>query len=543
MSKLKNTLRAVAALSINKTSQSKEMYMYLTEAWKEVKHDPELVTMFLRNLFFILSVQREHYLYKKKGIKGKPIGAQEFRSARIIYLWLLGNVKKWTKNNLHLFFEYCSWKLLLYNQVTTTKGSRKNPATFVSHEHTIVKPKMLAKLIAKVIREQDPTLGLLAKWLPKIATGRYRYNTVHVGKQLKPGKREVHGRVNGKRVNSEIILKKGDVVTTKRKLTKPALDRREINMELINAICEQMDWSHSDYIAFRSNYLKDTPEHLFSTKKIKNFTKQDFLSWLDKCSAGQQAVVARRLTNKKKDKLIPNPFWGDLSDWYLEWNKKENKVAAQIRKEIVRGDVRTKSKTKTTGMQTIDLLADLFAGNKTTNQINRLHTNLMTKIDCQVPVFCCIDGSGSMLSPMGSRSWAGMNIDKKFSHLRYLDIAATLALTFMMLNPDESFRETFAWFSKKSHIIDRANFINKSLDTFLYAKPQKVAPYKILNFEKGFTYNLTAIKQANPMIASSTNLGAVIQQFLSFNLNVEELPQILLFITDKSNVPCYRKVA
>ena len=551
---MQKVLKAINALRINKTPESKEMYLLLTEAYEEVKNDATNMTMFLRNLFFIMSIQRDHYIYDDLGIKkGQKIGSQEFISSRIILIWLLSNVGKWTRKNLNLFFEYSGWKLLFYNRITTTKGSAKKPSKMVSHETTMIELETLSDLVVAMIKRKNPTLSLMAKWMPKYHTSNMRTRKHVVGTNVLAGdftfKKDI--KLNGKLIKkgNKVKTKIGDVIISKGPIRKETQVKRNIDREFIDILCAKLGWSLKDYSKFRSKHLSMTPEHLFSTGKIRDFSKMDFFKWLNQCSSGQQFVVARRLTIKEEGVLKPDPKWGNFGKFYIEWDTKENTTAAHNRVALATLDSMEpvklkKANIKTTGIQTIDLLADLFNSRLTETQVNTLHTTLMTRIDMDIPVFVNIDGSGSMLSPMGSRTWAGMSIDARYKHLRYLDVACTLAITFLMKNPNPKFRETFAWFSKEAFIAEYANFVNPNADSFLHRKIQHTPqPYKILDFKKPFTHNLASIKGANPMTACATNLGATIDLMMSLNIDPEELPQILLFITDKENVQCHRKAA
>lgn len=558
-------LKAIGKLRIDKSGNYDFLHPLLDEALNHIQSLPkkyynEYMTMFFRNLFFTFSIQRNHDLWKEGGIKSDPIGSQEFASGRVIYQWLWERFSHWMEDldNLRLFFEYSSWKLLTYNQLRTTKGGTyKSPSKVTSYENTLHNIPVLAECIAQEIRA-NRNLSLLAKWIPKRNTGAKRTTKKIVGKHIKlfkdlesfeyttPTKEWV--KVNGEPVEpgSKVSVKKGDVISYPRELRPETVKRRNLDNKLVDAICTAMGWDVTQYNKFRSTHLAQTPEHLFSSGKILKFTKDDFHQWVDKLSSGQQHVVYRTLCYKDIDTLKPrSDKWGNLPGWMIEWDKKEQAVAQEVREAMAEGDdekvkelTRSSAKTKTAGKQTIDLLADLVSGRLSSSQVENQHTNLLARMNMEVPVFTIIDGSASMTQSIVA-GWAvdKSAVDPKYTNLACIDIALALALTFMTTNPEPEFKESVMWFGSETHISGSSRFINTAPNPYLtHSRYNKVTKGRIVDLKKGFVHNFNSLKQANPGNVSHTNVGQTIQTFLGCledGLNPEQLPRVLLYLTDE----------
>jgi hypothetical protein len=287
-----------------------------------------------------------------------------------------------------------------------------------------------------------------------------------------------------------------------------------------------------------------TPESMFSTGKINSFDYTEFNKWYNSLSMGQQFVVSKTLCFKDGEKIAvkADSKFSKISEFMVTKSKEQEKLAEAIRKEMSKSILekdedkikmlKKVSGIKTTGLQTIDILTDLFAHKKSEQELNTLHTMLISQWQMDVPVFCVLDGSGSM------------EYETIINGVRVsmLDIALIIGLTFMVTNPVEEYRSSLMWFGSETTISGRSTFKNNAPNSFVSGPrytSRNAETELVISPEKTFTENYRNLKASNPGRAYSTNMGATVQTFVKLvtdgKLNVEQLPKVLLYITDNES--------
>lgn len=537
---LPKTLETLQFLRTAKSASDAQIGKMLNAAFVECKKNDSILAL-ERLMLHIGDISREHNLLKELGIHSKTGGAQERKIFRACLRWWEKNLPESFEKNLRIFVEFTLYENLMYYQNTTDRKTGK----VLDTEILFPAPKVVHEFLASRIRA-GKDLNLIAKHLPKITTGKQRITKKKV-KAMKNGTsfslskiklpKTAWLKVNGNLVDTDITVKVGDVITYPRKKQDVTVKKQEFINKWISNFCKVMGWDAEAYKKFRS--LQNTPEQKFSNLSIINVPKSDFMQLLDRLTAGQRFRVAKMVAFKDTaSNLQPKEKWGELGKWYIEWEKGQEKIADQLRTAAVTGDTEKKEalmkdfKVKATGMQTVDILAELFKNGMTDMQINNTYQSLIEKMDLVANVFPIVDGSGSMDNTdirIGNTSVSRRNI------------VYTMCITFATRNPVEEFRNTFGWFSNNFYIAGRSKFVderpNRHLAKAEYLKPVK--DHEVLSPGKTFTQNLKALKQADPGEVSSTNMFSSVEYFVKLvkegKCHSEDLPQALLYLTDNEN--------
>ena len=567
---LNHTLVAIQQLKISKTVDDRTLHPLLDKAMTELSlvnaamHDIAM-TMFIRNLAFAFSVQREYNYWKESGIKAPVSGGQMRNVGLSIERWMNTNkiMTKWlTKRNedgylmnMNLIVEHFGYEFFLKNQVTTgaapsygakkIKASKANPSRTIKIEKQSTPRELVCDLLTQNIRK-NTSLSLIARHLPKITSSTCNYTTLVVGKDIVGTKFNSTGKtwckLNGieQELNSTFDIKVGDIIRYPRKRGNDSMERIARDMVIVEGVKTRMGWSNSQYEEFRHIHIQNTPEHKFSSNTITAFDEESFIKWLGKLSGGQQRVVSTHLCYADANKnLVANPKgkWYDTSlpQWYLKFMRKEEKVAQQARDLMAVGDIegaknivmRGGSKIKTAGVQSIDLFKDLMQRKKSTQEIDTAYTVLTTKMEMLVKSYCCIDGSGSMDS----------SVDIDGTHIPMIDIAIVLALTFMLTNPSLELGDSCMWYGSEASFTGVTKYKRDITGNRFVSTPLSTTEArKVIDRTKGFKWNFDSLKSANPGHVSNTNPGQVVETFMNIvsrsEMKVEDLPQVLVFITD-----------
>lgn len=538
---LPTMLSTLTFLRVAKNKSDKEIHSYLDKAYSEVKkHD--MVLLLERVMLHMGDISRQHNLFKEFGITSKTGGAQERAIFRSCLRWWAMNLPESFKSNLRVFAEFTLYENLMYYQITTDrfKGS------ILNEEILFPIPEAVHDFLATQIRNGKDT-NLIAKHLPKYSTGKNR-----VGKYLirkKKGKLESATsfewkvpkknwvKVNGVEVKPEstITVKLGDIITYPRTKQGKTLEKQKYVNSWISSFCEVMGWSLKDYKEFRKK--QNTPEQKFSSKEITKIAKSEFFKMLDGLTSGQRFRVAKMLAAKDGNKLTARDKWGDLGAWYIEWETNQSKVADKLRVAAESGDETAKValmkelKVKSTGIQTIDLLVEMFKGQMTPMQIDTTYQSMIEKMDLIANVFPIVDGSGSMDSA----------IDYKGTRISNRAIAYSMLIAFSTRNPVEAFRNTYGWFSSNFSICGTSKFVDDRPNPYVnrssYRKPVK--EHQTISPGKTFTENYEAIRSSDPGEVASTNMFASVEHFVALvkdgKFHLEDLPTALLYITDMEN--------
>lgn len=537
---LPETLSALQYLRTAKNHSDSQIHPILTKAYNECKKS-DCVLMIERIMLHIGDVSRQHNILKEMGIISPNGGAQERAIFRSCMRWWEKNIPESFVENLHLFVEFTLYENLMYYQNTTDRSAGK----LVKSEILFPCHQAVWEFLAAQIRK-GKDLDLIAKHLPKKYSGNdSRRKTTKVVKYKKGQKSFEYTiptnkswvKINGELVPSEtktFPLKPGDVISYPRDKQSFTLTRQKYINKWIAGFCEVMGWTEDQYRKFRSQ--QNTPEQLFSSRSVLNITEVDFGKVLNKLTSGQRFRVAKMLAYKDGNDLKPKEKWGKLGQWYINWELNQEKIANELRMASVDGDTeKTKAlmkdfKVKSIGVQTVDLLVQIFKGVLNDTQINNTYQSLIEKMDLIANVFPIVDGSGSMDDTLLVN---GVKI-------RNRDIAYAMCIAFSTRNPVEAFKNTYGWFSRNFYICGDSKFIDESPNQYV-SKTAFRKPVKGLKISDGqtFTQNLAALKGSDPGEVSSTNMFSSVEFFVKLvqegRYHVEDLPAALLYITDNEN--------
>ena len=277
----------------------------LNSCWNEVKDNKEHRQLFFSLLFSVGDITaRQHNIFK--GVKKDKGGNANREGFYVIFNWLKENHKDQfvVFLNKGLFNEYTCFDLLFRSRVQT-KGA-KVIKVYDIFADTWYRDK-LADYVYSVINGTNPfNKMLVAKFL---TIPRLSKRTGH--KQMLPETRKV----------------------------------MEHKTAFLIQLSKMMKWNYSvegnyanfeGYRKWRSQYNGTLESVLFSTGKIREFDKIQFIDWLDKLPSQARFRVKNRLLYSKN--ADETQKWPKLESWYTEWEKvKEAKQAEQrILEEKVR---------------------------------------------------------------------------------------------------------------------------------------------------------------------------------------------------------------
>lgn len=300
----------------------------------------------------------------------------------------------------------------------------------------------------------------------------------------------------------------------------------EDKVKLLIQLSEMMGWEYDvtpstanfkGYRAWRKQYNGNLESVLFSTGKIKEFKKDEFLDWFDKLPAQARFRVKNRiLYSKVKD--TETFKYPELQKWYAEWEKfKETKQQEQrVLEEKVRqgqateADVEKLKKVKKEAKVTVgatsfnDLYKDILNGN-----VDKLKLeSFIGKVNLPYNSLVIIDDSGSM-------SGAPFNF------------ASFLAAVCLCKNPDDDGRNLLGFFNNHSHwysYIDRQ--AKETPNWMMRATVARVKQTPFVDPHKSFYENYVKIKSfCNAVFQSGgTNISAIPE---GLHRVCEEHPEVL----------------
>ena len=347
----------------------------LDACWNEVKDNKEHRKMFFSLLFSIGDITaRQHNIFK--GIKKDSGGNANREGFYIVFNWLKTNHKDQFIQFLNkgLFNEYTCFDLLFRSRVQT-KG-------------------------AKVLKVYDIFAN---EW--------YRDKLVEF----------VYGVINGTNPFNKMLVAKF--------LTVPRLSKRAGHKQMLSAtkqvmehkalflaqLSKLMGWEYTaegtytnfkGYRDWRKQYNGTLESVLFSTGKIKEFDKTQFIDWLDKLpSQARFRVKNRVLYSKIKD--TETLKWPKLAEWYTDWEKyKEQKQTEQrvLEEKVRQGQASTEDVEK---LQKVKKQAKVNVGATNFNELYdqimqgnidklKLEAFIQNKVNLPYNSLVIIDDSGSM---------------------------------------------------------------------------------------------------------------------------------------------------
>lgn len=378
----------------------------LNSAWNEVKGDKVKRELFFSLLFSVGDITaRQHNIFK--GVKKDTGGNANREGFYTIFCWLKDNHKEQFIKflNAGLFNEYQCFDTLFRSRVQT-KG-------------------------AKVLKVYDIFAD---KW--------YRAELV----------KYVYAVINGSNPFNKLLVAKFLTIPrlSKRAGHKQMLPQTKQVMENKTAflieLSKLMGWEYSvkgayanfkGYRDWRKQYNGSLESVLFSTGKINEFDKTQFIDWLDKLpSQARFRVKNRVLYSKVKD--TETLKWSKFSKWFKEWETyKEQKQAEQrvLEEKVRQGQASTEDVEK---LQKVKKQAKVNVGATSFNELYdqimngrvdtlKLEAFIQNKVNLPYNSLVIIDDSGSM----GGSSFA---------------FASFLAAVCLVKNPDDDGRNLLGFF-------------------------------------------------------------------------------------------------
>jgi len=387
-------------------------YPMLNAAWNEVAQDLEKRKMFFSVLFSIGDITgRQHNIFKGKKVDSG--GNANRDSFNTIFHWLWNNSKNQFIKfmNAQLFNEYQCFDTLFQNRVQT-KGSRILNV-FSAYNNPEYREALL-NYVYSVINGNNPfNKMLVAKFLTIPRTSKRQGH-----KKMLP---ETHRIMAEKR-------------------------------EFLEKLSEMMGWEIAflkGYREWRKQYNGELESVLFSTGKINEFTKDEFISWFDKLPAQARFRVKNRILYSTVEKESAHAFsntlpkWEKFQPWLKEWEKfKENKQQEQriLEEKVRQGQATDEDKIK---LQKVKKEAKVTTGATNFNELYqsilngsidklKLESFIQNKVNLPYNSLVIIDDSGSM-------SGAPFNFAK------------FIASVCLVKNPDDDARNLIGFFNSRSH--------------------------------------------------------------------------------------------
>ena len=471
----------------------------LDACWNEVKDNKEHRQMFFSILFSVGDITaRQHNIFK--GIKKDSGGNANRAGFYVIFDWLRVNHRDQFVQFLNkgLFNEYTCFDLLFRSRVQT-KG-------------------------AKVLKVYDI-----------FADTWYRDKLVEF----------VYGVINGTNPFNKMLVAKFLTLPrlSKRAGHKQMLSQTKMVMEnkakFLVELSKLMGWEYSvkgtyanfkGYREWRKQYNGSLESVLFSTGKIKEFDKTQFLDWFDKLPSQARFRVKNRILYSKKKVLYTDetlskdleeelPKYPKLQEWYAEWEKyKESKQAEQrvLEEKVRQGQASTEDVAK---LEKVKKQAKVNVGatnfTELYNQILsgrvdklKLEAFIQNKVNLPYNSLVIIDDSGSM--------WG-----------RPFHFASFLAAVCLVKNPDDDGRNLVGLFGKNTRWFSYIDKISNDTPNFLLRSQMAKAAHKpfvnpINSFLENYD-NITAFLRAS-FGGGCTDISSLIR---SIKAALTSMPQLV----------------
>lgn len=402
---LRNCLKLLQASTDSVISES-----LLDEAWHEVKDTKEFREMFFSILFSIGDItNRQHNIFKGKKDDGGAANREAFFT---ITQWMWKNDKKQFTVflNAQLFNEYSCFDVLLRNRVQT-KGSK------------------ILKIFSAF---NDPKYRkVLLEYVYAVINGSNPFNKLLIAKFL------TIPRTSKRKGHKKMLTETHRIMAEKR--------------EFLEDLSRMMGWDIrflKGYRDWRKQYNGDLESVMFSTGKINEFTKDEFIDWFDKLPAQARFRVKNRILYSEKEIEHPSGGkqsifkWNKFQPWIKEWEtyKEQKQQEQRILEEKVRqGQANEEDKIKlekvkkeakvTTGATNFkELYNNICNGN-----IDKLKLeSFMNKVNLPYNSLVIIDDSGSMTGAP-------------------FHFAQFIAAVCLVKNPDDDGRNLIGMFNSHSH--------------------------------------------------------------------------------------------
>ena len=478
---LRNCLKLLQA----STDGSISMYL-VDDAWNEVKNSKENRELFYSLLFSIGDItNRQHNIFKGKKKDGGGAANREFFYEIVHWLWK-NNKEQFIKFlNAQLFNEYACFDVLLKNRVQT-KGNK------VLHVFNAFKDKEYRKA--------------LLNYVYSVVNGTNPFNKLLIAKFL------TIPRTSKRKGHKKMLPETKEVMKEK--------------LSFLTDLSKMMGWEVEylkGYREWRKQYNGDLESVMFTTGKINEFTKDEFLAWFGKLPAQARFRVKNRILYSEQEKDHPNGGkfteykWAKFQPWVKEWETyKEQKQQEQrnLEEKVRQGQASEEDKVK---LQKVKKEAKVTVGATNfkeiydqigTGQLDKLKVeSFMNKVNLPYNSLVIIDSSGSMSG-------------KPFLY------AAFIAAVCLCKNPDDDGRNLIGMFDTNSkwyaHIDSQAYAKNSILRT----KVAKTKAQPLVDPTKSFLDNYAAIASflRDKFRGGSTRIDSIAE---GLKVACDEAPEIL----------------
>lgn len=460
----------------------------VNDAWNEAKGSKEKRELFYSILFSIGDItNRQHNIFKGKKTDG---GGNANREAFfMITQWLWNNNKdQFIKFlNAQLFNEYACFDVLLRNRVQT-KGSKvlKIYSAFEDKEYR----KALLDYIYAVINGTNPFNKLLvAKFLTIPRTS----------------KRQGHKKM---------------LPETKRIMNE--------KLGFIQDLSKMMGWEITylkGYRDWRKQYNGNLESVMFTTGKIEEFTKDEFIDWFGKLPAQARFRVKNRIlySEKEVDRADGGKAsvykWVKFQPWVKEWETyKENKQQEQrdLEEKVRQGQASEEDKIK---LEKVKKEAKVTIGATNFKEIyEQLLYNVgvdplkiesfLNKVNLPYNSLTIIDSSGSMSG-------------------QPFNFAAFIATVCMVKNPDDDARNLVGLFSGESQWFSYIDTQSSSRNSLLRSTVAKTKAQPLVDPKLSFLENYKRIHSflRSHFMGYETNISCIpdgLNRFCQMNPQVKD---------------------
>ena len=451
----------------------------LNNAWAEVKNTKEMREMFFSILFSIGDItNRQHNIFKNKKIDSGGNANREAFYTIVNWMWNTDKKQFIKFMNAQLFNEYACFDVLFRNRVQT-KGSKVLRVYHAFQDKNYV--KALLNYTYAVINGSNPfNKTLIAKFLTIPRTS----------------KRQGH-----KKVLPET--------------TQIMNEKKNFLIQLSKMMGWELEY-FKGYREWRKQYNGELESVLFTTGKINEFTKDEFISWFDKLPAQARFRVKNRILYSEDE--MNQSKWAKFQPWIKEWETyKEQKQQEQriLEERIRQGQASEEDKVKlqkvkkeakvTTGATNFkDLYTDILQ-----NKIDKLKLeSFMNKVNLPYNSLVMIDDSGSMSG----------------APFRF---ASFIAATCLIKNPDDDARNLIGLFGSDSVWYSHINSTVKGRkNSILRVEVGKVKAKPFVNPELSFYENYLNIASflQSAFRGGWTNISALPE---GLHMVCERNPQVL----------------
>lgn len=451
----------------------------LDNAWKEVSEDKERREMFFSLLFSIGDITaRQHNIFSKN--KTDNGGSAERTAFMVILTWLKENNYTQYKRFLfsHLIAEYTTFDNLYATRIQT----KRKTGVIVS--------------IINMIGNNEEWMNDLADYTASIIQGNNPVNKYFVAKFLT--RPRLSKRAGHKSIQPTTVA----VMKVRQALIQKVSDRCGFHYETKGTHIE-----FRGYYEWRKQYIGDMESVLFSSQKIKDFDKNEFLEWLEKLPASARHRVRCRLLDRNNQ--VKTTKWGELPQWFLHWEAFKSQKQAeqrQLEEKARQGlaseddkakliEVKKDAKVTTGAVNFKELFTQIVLGSVDKVKVQPF----LDKIKLDYNTLVIMDDSGSM---------KGSYYSTPFSAYEFATFMATICLT---KNPDDEARDLVGLFSNTCRLFNRITGLETGHNNSIWNKQVRAVNEPLIKPEAHFLENLDRMRsfvRAN-MTGNGTDISSI----------------------------------